>query len=160
MMQISKIYRRKLIPAKFLLLKDDIIIAQDDDVIITTWDTLNPKESFTHGCSCYFLKKGFKVSKFYRDDNSLLYWYCDIAEYICNPEEHSLTMTDLLADVIVYPDGKVNIVDMDELADALEQNLITTEQMTFCLRSLNHLLSFIYQNQFDSLQIHLNRLGL
>lgn len=160
MMQISKIYRRKLIPADCLLLKDDIIITQNDEVLITKWDTLHPKTAFTHGCSCYFLKEGFKVSKFYRDDNSLLYWYCDIAEFIYNPEDHSLVMTDLLADVIVYPDGTVKIVDLDELADALEQSLITTEQMTFCLRSLNHLLSLIYQNQFDSLQIHLDNLGV
>ncbi len=160
MIQISKIYRRKLIPSEYLLLKDDIIITQNDEVLITKWDTLHPKTAFTHGCSCYFLKEGFKVSKFYRADNSLLYWYCDIAEFTCNPEEQSLSMTDLLADVIIYPDGKVKIADLDELADALEQNLITAEQMTFCLRSLNHLLLLIYQNQFGSLQRILDSLGL
>ena len=159
-MKISKIYRRKIIPAECIQLKDDIIIAQDETTLITKWDTLNPKTTFTHGSSCYFLTDGFKVSKFYRSDNSLLFWYCDIAEYTLSPEENTLTMTDLLADVIVYPDGSVKIVDLDELADAAEQNLITSKQMTSCLRSLNHLLSLIYQNQFDSLQARLDSLGL
>lgn len=160
MIQIAKIYRRKLIPDKFELLKDDIIIAQDNDTLITKWETLHPKTSFTHGSSCYFLNKGFKVSKFYRSDNSLLYWYCDIAEYIINPEEQSLTMTDLLADVVIYPDGRTEIVDLDELADALEQNLITKKQMTSCLHSLNHLLSYLYQSKLNILQAPLEHLGL
>ena len=159
-MKISKIYRRKIIPAECIQLKDDIIVAQDETTLITKWDTLNPKTTFTHGSSCYFLAEGFKVSKFYRSDDSLLFWYCDIAEYILAPEENALTMTDLLADVIVHPDGKVKIADLDELADALEQNLITSKQMTACLRSLNHLLSLIYQNKFDALQARLNSLGL
>ncbi len=160
MIQITKIYRRKLIPTKYDLLKDDIIIAQDDDTLITKWDTLSPKTSFTHGSSCYFLKKGFKVSKFYRSDNSLLYWYCDIAEYIVEPEEQALIMTDLLADVIIYPDGRTEVVDLDELAAALEQNLITKKQMSSCLYSLNHLLSYLYQSKLNALQDPLDKLGL
>ena len=64
-MQISKLYRQRLIPAECILLKDDIIVAQDDEVIITKWNTLNPKTEFSHGCSCYFLKEGLKVSKMY-----------------------------------------------------------------------------------------------
>ena len=159
-MHISKIYRRKIIPAEYILLKDDIIVDQNEETLITKWRTLNPKIAFSHGSSCYFLKEGFKVSKFSRPDNSLLYWYCDIAEYIYGPEENALVMTDLLADVVVFPDGSVKVVDLDELAQALEQNLITTKQMTFCLNSLHHLLSFIYHNEFDSLQRHLNKLNL
>ena len=80
-MNISKIYRKRIIPAECILLKDDIIVMQDDEVIITKWNTLNPKTTFSHGCSCFFLNDGIKVSKIYRSDNSLLHWYCDIVEY-------------------------------------------------------------------------------
>jgi len=159
-MNISRIYRTKIFPAQHLLLKDDIIVAQDSEVLITKWNTLNPKTTFSHGSSCYFLTEGFKVSKFYREDNSLYAWYCDIAEYAYGPEEDALTMTDLLADVVVFPDGQVKIVDLDELAEAMEQNLITAKQMTSCLRSLHHLLTLIDQNQFYILQARLNNLGL
>lgn len=159
-MNISKIYRRRIIPAECILLKDDIIVMQDDEVVITRWNTLNPKTAFSHGSSCFFLKDGVKVSKIYRSDNSLLYWYCDIVEYSFNPEENAMTFTDLLADVIVHPDGLAKVVDLDELAEALERNLITKEQMTGCLRNLNHLLSLIYRDKFDRLQNRLDSLGL
>ena len=65
-----------------------------------------------------------------------------------------------MADVIIYPDGRMKVVDLDELAEAMEENLITKEQMISCLRSLNHLLSLIYRDKFDRLQSYLDNLGL
>jgi hypothetical protein len=73
-MSTLQLYRKRLIPAECLLLKDDVIVEANDEVVITSWKTLNPKTTFDHGCSCYFLKEGYKVSKFYRADNTLLYW--------------------------------------------------------------------------------------
>ena len=67
-----QIYRKRLIPEECILLKDDIIVEQNEDYILTKWKTLNPKTTFSHGCSCYYLKEGFKISKFYRHDGSLL----------------------------------------------------------------------------------------
>lgn len=155
-----KLYRKRLIPSECILLKDDIIISQTEDLVITSWKTLNPKIAFSHGCSCYFLKEGFKISKFYRQDGSLLYWYCDIVEYAHDEQAHTLTATDLLADVIVYPDGRTKVVDLDELAQAFESGLLTGEQLTAALRQLNHLLTYIYKDKFDQLQIQLESLGL
>lgn len=157
---ISGIYRRRLIPAERILLKDDIIVEQNDEFIVTKWNTIRPKPGFSHGCSCYFLREGIKVSKIYRADHSLLYWYCDIVDYSFDPADSSLTVTDLLADVILYPDGRMEVVDLDELAEAMERSLITKEQMTTCLRNLNHLLTVIYRDKFDRLQSRLNSLGL
>lgn len=159
-MNVAKLYRQRLIPPENILLKDDIIVAQDDEVVITKWNTLNPKTEFSHGSSCYFLKEGLKVSKFYRADDSLLYWYIDIVEFTLDDEQNTLVFTDLLADVIIYPDGRMKVVDLDELAEALERNLITKEQMTSCLRNLNHLLTMIYRDKFDRLQARLDSLGL
>lgn len=159
-MNISKLYRQRLIPAECILLKDDIIVFQDEEVIITKWNTINPKTEFSHGCSCYFLKEGLKVSKMYRADESLLHWYCDIVDYSYNQEEESLTVIDLLADVIISPSGRMKVVDLDELAEAMERGLITKEQMTTCLRNLNHLLTTIYRDKFDRLQARLDSLGL
>lgn len=155
-----KLYRKRLIPAECILLKDDVIVAQTDDMIITKWITLNPKITFHHGCSCYFLKEGYKVSKFYRSDNSLLYWYCDIVDYEYDKESNALIVTDLLADVIIYPDGRTKVVDLDELADGLEHGIISQEQLTRSLRQLNNLLSLIYRDKFDQLQAALDNLGL
>ncbi len=159
-MDSLKIYRKRLIPAECILLKDDIILDCNEEVILTKWNTLNPKTAFTHGSSCYFLKEGIKVSKFYRADNSLLYWYCDIVDYDFNAEENSLTVTDLLADVIIYPDGRVKVMDLDELAEALDRGLISGELMSKCLRRLHNLLSLIDRDKFDRLQDRLNKTGL
>ena len=147
-----QIYRKRLIPEECILLKDDIIVEQNEDYILTKWKTLNPKTTFSHGCSCYYLKEGFKISKFYRHDGSLLYWYCDIVEYTSRPEDNSLIVTDLLADIILYPDGRMHVVDLDELADAFRDRLITAEQMQMALRRLDKLLSLIYKGAFPKLQ--------
>lgn len=155
-----KIYRKRFIPPECILLKDDTIVTADDEIVITKWRTLKPKSAFAYGCSCYFLQKGYKISKYYRSDGSLLYWYCDIVEYAYVEDTHTLLVTDLLADVIVYPDGRLKVVDLDELADALEKKIITQEQLTVALRQLNDLLSLIYRDKFDQLQSTLELLGL
>lgn len=155
-----QLYRRRLIPAERILLKDDVIVKQTEELIITSWKTLNPKIAFSHGCSCYFLREGFKISKFYRQDDSLLYWYCDIVEYTQDESNHTLTATDLLADVIVYPDGRTKVVDLDELAQAFDTGLLTAAQLSAALRQLNHLLTYIYKDKFDQLQAPIESLGL
>ena len=159
-MNISRIYRKRIIPKDLIPLDDDIIVAQDEETLITKWKTLNPKTAFSHGCSCFFLKEGIKVSKVYRSDGSLLRWYCDIADFSICPEEESMTYTDLLADVIIDPEGTVKVVDLDELADAMDHDWITKEQAVRCLRNLNRLLSLIYRDKFDRLQARLEGLGL
>ena len=159
-MQPLKIYRKRIIPAECVLLKDDLIVKADDRMIVTKWNTLKPKAAFSHGVSCYFLEHGIKVSKFYRGDGSLLYWYCDIVDYELNEKECVLTVTDLLADVIIYPWGEVRVADLDELADALDRGVITSQLMSSCLRRLHFLLSLIYRDKFERLQSVFNDLGL
>ncbi len=155
-----KLYRKRIIPAECFLLEDDVIVEQTEDRIITKWNTIRPKADFDHGTSCYFLQDGVKISKFYRSDGELLYWYCDIVQYDFSEDGSSLTVTDLLADVIIYPSGRFKVVDLDELADAKEQGLITDEQLINCLRQLNDLLSIIARDKFDKYQACLDQKGL
>ena len=155
-----KLYRKRIIPAECFLLEDDVIVEQTEDRIITKWNTIRPKSDFDHGTSCYFLQDGVKISKFYRSDGELLYWYCDIVQYDFSEDGSSLTVTDLLADVIIYPSGRFKVVDLDELADAKEQGLITDEQLINCLRQLNDLLSIIARDKFDKYQACLDQKGL
>ena len=55
-------------------------------------------------------KKNYKVSKFLFSDDSLIYWYCDIIDYTYDNEGDEYVFRDLLADVIVFPDGFVKVV--------------------------------------------------
>ena len=144
------LYRKRLIPNECIRLKDDEILSIDEDRIITKWNTLKPKKDLHHGYSCYFLKEGFKISKFYKEDNTLLYWYCDIVSYEKNDKD-ALIVTDLLADVIVYPDGFVKVVDIDELVECLDKNMISVDQLKTSLFQLDKLLSIIYAGDFEKL---------
>ncbi len=151
-----KLYRKRIIPDECLLLGDDIILHADKEVILTKWNTIRPKKTLARGYSCYFMERGYKVSKFYDHEDNLISWYCDIIEYEYDSKENSYTFTDLLVDVIVYPDGFVRVVDLDELADALRDHLITEEEAQRALRQTNKLLSVIYKGAFGKLQKYVN----
>lgn len=155
-----KLYRKRFIPNETVWLKDDVVELRSEKCLVTSWKTLRPKNGFSHGCSCYFLEKGLKISKLYRADDSLSYYYCDIVEFTEDLSENSLTVTDLLADVILYPDGTYQVMDLDELAEAFETGLICAEQLTKSLRLLNQLLQIIQDNAFYTLLEELEKLGL
>ena len=146
------LYRKRLIPEECILLKDDVILYRDDRIIVTSWHSLKPRKDLHHGYSCYYLDKGIKVSKFYRPDNTLLYWYCDIVDYDYSPDTDTYVVTDLLADVIVYPDGFVKVVDLDELVTALESGLLSEGLLKKSLLRIDALLKIIYGNSFSALQ--------
>lgn len=146
------LYRKRLIPEECILLKDDVILYRDDRIIVTSWHSLKPRKDLHHGYSCYYLDKGIKVSKFYRPDSTLLYWYCDIVDYDYSPDTDTYVVTDLLADVIVYPDGFVKVVDLDELVAALESGLLSEDLLKKSLLRIDALLKIIYGNNFSALQ--------
>lgn len=150
------LYRKRLIPDECIELKDDEIVRLDDRMILTRWKTLKPRRDFSHGVSCYFLDKGIKVSKFMKEDGELCYWYCDVIKTDYSPDSNSYLFTDLLADVIVMPDGFVKVLDLDELAEATEKGMITGDELTLSLRQLNGLLELIYSHGFEGLKQILN----
>ncbi|MBQ7724434.1 MAG: DUF402 domain-containing protein [Lachnospiraceae bacterium] len=150
-MENPSLYRKRIIPDECILLKDDEIIYINERIIVTSWKTLHQKNEFDHGYSCYFLQEGYKVSRFLRSDNTLVYWYCDIIDYQYNEEENSYIFRDLLADVIVMPDGFVKVVDLDEFEQALESESLTGMDVRRALRSLSKLLNIIYDGHFESL---------
>ncbi len=146
------LYRRRIIPDECILLKDDVILECNENHIVTSWNAIRPKKDLHHGYSCYFLKEGFKVSKFYYQDGRLLYWYCDIVDYDYIAADNKLIVTDLLADVIIYPDGFVKVVDLDELVTALESRSISLDTLKSSLNKLDKLLHLIYSGKFDTLK--------
>ncbi len=150
--QTCKLYRRRIIPEECIPLENDEILYRDSEVIITKWNTLRPKKTLHHGYSCYFPERGYKVSKFYDHDGNLISWYCDIITHSYDSATDTYIFTDLLVDVIVYPDGRVRVVDLDELADAQRDSLITPDELQMALRRLDKLLKLIYKGDFPKLQ--------
>lgn len=146
------LYRKRLIPEECVLLKDDRLLYRDEEIIVTAWNTLNPRKDLHHGLSCYYLQEGIKVSRFYDENGSLLYWYCDIVDYDHDAGTDTYIITDLLADVIIYPDGFVKVVDIDELATAKDAGLLTDAMLKQALLTLSRLLQIIYDGGFEKLQ--------
>lgn len=150
-MNSIKLYRKRFIPDEIVLLKDDVMLEADEDKIITKWDVLKPRKDFVGGYSYYYLKKGYKISKLIDKNGNLVYYYCDIIDVEFDITENSYIFADLLADVIVYEDGRVEVVDLAEIAEALDRNLITQELAKKALRILDELLNIIYNSGIQSL---------
>ena len=146
---MTKLYRRRYIPDEKILLKDDIIVVASEERVVTKWKVLSPVHPFTHGASCYFIKDGFKVSKFLDDNDDLVYWYCDIIETDRDTAEDSYTFNDLLIDVIIEKDGTVKVVDLDEIAEALEKKILDEATVIKAVRRAGRLLDIIYGGRFD-----------
>ena len=154
-MTYPTLYRKRLIPNECVLLKDDVILLFETNRIVTKWNALKPKKNLHHGYSCYLLDLGIKFSKFYKEDGSLLYWYCDIIDHTYDSEKNTLIVTDLLADVIIYPDGFVKVADIEEIVSALEDGGLSIERLKIALLSLGKLLDIIYNGKFDKLTAHI-----
>lgn len=144
-------YRKRYIPDEIKSLEKDEILYMSDDVIVTKWDTFRPKKNFSNGISCTFVNKGFKISKFMDNNGKLVYYYCDIIHSDYYKEENKWIFTDLLADVKIYPDGRTEIVDLDEVSEALKSGIISTETVCELMENLNSLLGIIYSGEWRKL---------
>jgi len=147
-MEAIKLYRKRFIPSETILLKNDVVLYQDEERLLTSWNVFRPKKNFSHGLSCYFFRDGCKISKFFNDRNEFVYYYCDIIDTEYDKENNSYVFTDLLVDVIVHKDGQVEVLDLAELADALEEDLISIDILKCALRKLESLLKKIYAGEF------------
>lgn len=148
-MSRPRLFRRRFIPDENTELKDDMILALEPNLIITSWNVLKPRRDISRGVSAYFIDKGIKVSKVFDNAGQMVYWYCDIIETHYDEKENTYTFNDLLIDVIVYPDGQVEVLDMDEFADAMEQGILSVGTIAHAMRATDDLLHTIYAGEFE-----------
>ena len=150
-MDFSRIFRKRFCPKECIELSDDIRLFEGEHLLITSWKTLRPKKELARGMSLYLPEDGLKISRFVRENGELLYWYCDIIA--AEPaEEGGTVFTDLLVDVVVYPDGKSQIWDLGEAGDVLRKGEITTELLADALKKTDSLLRILYRGSFGKLQ--------
>lgn len=154
------LYRKRFIPNEIIHLKDDKILLQNDTTIITSWLTLKPRIDIASGTSAYYIDKGLKVSKVYDQYHQIVYWYCDIIQTKIDEQNNTVIFEDLLVDVILFEDGTYQVVDLDELAQALSQGLITQSELIYALNTLHFLLHIIAKHKFKTLQDPINKAEL
>lgn len=155
-MILPKLYRKRLIPNELIHLRDDIILEYEKERIITKWVTLHPRKDIARGLSAVYIDKGIKVSKIYDRNDKLVYWYCDIIQVKADATKNTVIIEDLLIDVILYEDGTMRIMDLDEFSEALDLGLISQSEATYALRTLDSLLNTIYSGRFPLLQQPIN----
>lgn len=147
-----KIFRRRYVPNEIVDISNDKVIYRDSEKLITKWVPIKPREDFASGESCVYFNYGWKISKFYNEDGSLKYWYCDIINYEYYEEEDKYIFNDLLLDVVIYEDGHYEILDEEELEEALRNGIVTQEIAEEAKLKLNNLLQIIKENKFKELE--------
>lgn len=152
MNQETMLYRKRFIPNETVFLKDDIILAATDDLLVTKWNSIRPRLDISYGYSAYFLNHGFKLSKVFNKEKDLVYWYCDIITHDYESDSNTLTVTDLLIDVLVYSDGSLRVLDLNELADSIEEHLIDTSLACLSLRHADTLFHILSEGEFPAYQ--------
>jgi len=147
-MKRPTILRKRFIPSETVDISGDEILFSDEELLITRWKSIKPRKDFSNGVSYTFLKEGFKISRFYNAEGNFIYWYCDIADIEHDVGKDTYILTDLLVDIKVMPDGTVNVLDVDELAEAIDRNILSCEQVSRTLKRLHELLNMIYRGKF------------
>ncbi len=145
------IYRKRYIPLEIKSLNDDEILLVTDEIIVTKWNTFKPKKEFSKGISYTFMNEGYKISKFMDDEGNTVYYYCDIISSEYQKEKNTWIFTDLLVDVKIYPSGFVEVVDVGEVAEALDKGLIGEETVKDLLVKMDRLLEIVYSGKWREL---------
>lgn len=141
-----KILRKRYIPNEVVDISDDEVLYFDDELLVTRWVPINPRNDIGRGISYCFKNKGWKISKFFDKSGLFIYWYCDIISYEEIDDIH--VITDLLVDVKIFEDGHYEILDLEELSKALQEDLIDQETMMEAIDKLAGLLQVIYTGNF------------
>ncbi|AEV67386.1 DUF402 domain-containing protein [Acetivibrio clariflavus] len=147
-MKKPTILRKRYIPFETVDISGDELISRSDDLIVTRWKPIKSRSDISGGISYTFLKEGYKVSKFLGPSGEFKYWYCDLINVDYDEKLDKYVLTDLLVDVKIMPDGSVMVLDVDEVAEAMEKGLITKEEACTALRTLAKVLEMAYNGNF------------
>jgi predicted RNA-binding protein associated with RNAse of E/G family len=73
------------------------------------------------------------------------YWYCDIIDYI--KELDKITLIDLLVDLKIYEDERIEVLDLDELDEAYDKCLISSHIYLDAINKLNKLIKMVSEKE-------------
>ena len=144
-----KIFRKRYIPDEIVDISSDEVIFKNNNLIITRWTPIKPRNDIGAGISYTMLDKGWKISKIFNTNGEFIYWYCDIIDYNYSEQDGgTYTLIDLLVDLKIYENGSYEVLDKEELEEAYEKNIIKKEQMDTALSKLNELIRVVEDGKF------------
>lgn len=146
------VLRRRYIPSEIVDISNDELLFRSESLLVTKWTTIKPRPDFYSGISFTFLDRGYKLGRFYDQNGRFLYWYCDIVEVEYDQPADTYILNDLLVDIKIMPDNEVRLLDADELAQAMEEELISSEQACKALKTMDGLLRLIYAGSFPPVE--------
>lgn len=147
-MKKPTVFRKRYIPSEIVDISGDELVFRSEDLLVTRWKPIKSRSDISGGMSYTFLKEGYKVSKFLGPEGEFKYWYCDIINVDYDEEADKYVLTDLLLDVKIMPDGSVIVLDVDEVAEAMEKGIISKEEACTSLRILAKILDMAYSGNF------------
>ena len=151
-----KLYRKRFIPNETVYLKDDVILYNTPEMLITKWQTLRPKPGFKYGVSCYYPKEGYKISKVFSENKIYKFTYIDIISANIDTSQNIYTFTDMLVDIVIAPDGFVTVLDLNELTAVFSDGLISLDELVRAINTTDVLLQKIYAGNLSALTAKLD----
>jgi len=82
-----------------------------------------------------------------------MYYYCDVMD-MRQVGRLRYVMVDLLLDLIVYPDGRYHLIDVDEFATAIEKGQLKRRQQVYSLRTLDKMIRMQTKGSFIPKYLH------
>lgn len=93
----------------------------------------------------------YALTTIFNAQGELTRWYLDICKQHGRDEQGDVWYDDLYLDLDIAPDGKINILDVDELDEALQQGAVSTFEYNLAWRELDNTLTAIEADMFPLL---------
>lgn len=94
--------------------------------------------------------ENYCITAIYDKKDQIVEWYIDVADKI-GTENGVPYEDDLYLDVVIVPNGKIILLDEDELEEAYQNNFITKEQYDLSYKMANEIME-IGKNKIDNLK--------
>lgn len=94
--------------------------------------------------------QAYAVTKMLDELGNTVQWYIDICKGHGKDENGHIWYDDLYLDIVVLPEGEVYLLDQDELDEALQKGMITSEEHRFACETADKLLKEIMEGKRDA----------
>jgi predicted RNA-binding protein associated with RNAse of E/G family len=100
--------------------------------------------------------KWYDIGKFYDRDWNWVGYYCDIIKPVVKllqTQSRTITLTDLYLDLWIWPDGRLAILDEDELRRSLEERYISTSLAERARTEIAVLIKAVQSGKFSPVSV-------